>query len=341
MPDEPHLLWIAFIILIIIGMFFSASETAYTTANKIRLKVKAENGSRSAKLALWIIKHIDGTIITVLIWANLVQIILSSIATMFFVNLIGSGGGVVATLVITLVIFLIVDTIPKSITNTNPERVAMINSYLVAFFLVILYPLTILFRLFIKLLKKIFKFTEDTTLTEEDFSNVIEESEEKGVLDETVSDIILSTLVFEDRIVSEVTTKKEDIFALDIKDLTNDKLNDCILTTPFSRIPIYRNTKDNIIGVIVVREYIKAYLDDNNVKISKIMHRPYYVSKDIKFDDIIEGFQKHKTHIAFVYDENNSLIGMVTMEDVLQQLVGKIEEPINKMSKVKRKRANE
>ena len=337
MPDEPPILWIVFILIILLGAFFSSSETAYTNANKIRLKVKSENGSKSAKLALWIIDHIDSSIITVLIFASLIQVALSTVATLFFVNLLGqTNGSLVATIVTTLIIFILVDTIPKTITRSFPERIAMINSYVVAFFMVLLYPITYIFRLFIKLLKKIFKFKEDTVLTEEDLSNVIEESEEKGVLDETTSDIILSSLVFDDRIVKEVVTPKDKIVALDIEGLTNKKLNDFILETPYSRIPLYKKDKNKIVGVIVVREYIKAYMDNHNVKITKVMNKPYYVHQDIKFDDIIEGFKKHNTHIAFVYDSNNALIGMVTMEDVLEELVGHVDEPTQKI-KLKKK----
>lgn len=333
MPDTP-ITWVLIVLLIILGIFLASCETSFTTANRIRLKVMAENGNRSAKLAMWVINRIDSTIATLLIYNSFVTVALSSLTTIIFVNAIGAQTGLlVATLVVTLVIYIFVDSIPKAITHLFPERFAMINSYIIVVFIILVYPISYLYRLFIKLIQKIFKIKEDTIITEEDFSNVIEQSEQKGVIDETVSEIILSTLVFEDRVVSEVVTPKDKIVAVDIVGLTHQKLNDFILDCNYSRIPIYKNDKNNIVGVIVVREYIKHYMNNKNVRIKNIMSKPYFVKKDIAFDDIIDGYRKHNTHIAFVLDESDQLLGMVTMEDVLQELVGRVDEPFSKFKK--------
>lgn len=335
MPDEPILRIILIIILILLGAFFGSSETAFTTADRIRLKVKAENNNRSAKLALWVTKNLDNTIVTILVLNALLQTLMSTLATLFFVDLLKSSdlGSLVSTLVVAAVIFILCDSIPKTIAHAIPETIAMMNSYFAAFLIVLLYPFTVIFYGLNLLMKKIFKFKEDTQFTEEDFSNVIEAIEEKGELDTNESEIILSSLEFSETIVRDVLTPRQNIVALDISKITTKTLNEFLLKTKFSRIPVYKDHIDNIIGVIVVREYIKAYVKNKNLNIKRILNKPYFVTHKNKLGEIIEGFRKNNTHIAFVRDEKNLLVGMVTMEDVLEELVGQIAEPLSRIKK--------
>ena len=335
MPDEPISRIILIIILILLGAFFGSSETAFTTADRIRLKVKAENNNRSAKLALWVTKNLDNTIVTILVLNALLQTLMSTLATLFFVDLLNSSdmGSLVSTLVVAAVIFILCDSIPKTIAHAIPERIAMINSYFASVLIVLLYPFTVIFYGLNLLLKKIFKFKEDTQITEEDFSNVIESIEEKGDLDTDASEIILSSLEFSDTIVRDVLTPRHNIVALDLDKLTTKSLNDFLLKSKYSRIPVYKDTIDNIVGVIVVREYIKAYVKNQKLSIKRILNKPYFVTPRSNLGEIIDGFRKNNTHIAFVRDEKNVLIGMVTMEDVLEELVGQIAEPLSRLKK--------
>jgi len=334
MPDEPITRIILVIILILLGAFFGSSETAFTNADRIRLKVKADNNNRSAKLALWITRNIDNTIVTLLVLNALLQTIMSTLATIYFVSLLGESGSFVATIAVAAVIFILCDSIPKTIAHAIPETMAMINAYFASVLVVLLYPITIIFYGFYLLLKKVFRFKEDTQITEQDFSNVIESAEEKGQIDADASDIILSSLEFGDTIVRDVLTQRQNIIALDINQLTTKKLNEFLLKSAYSRIPIYKGTIDNIIGVIVVREYIKAYVKNQKLNIKRVLNKPYFVSSKANLDEIIEGFRVNTTHVAFVRDNKNTLLGMVTMEDVLEELVGQIAEPISRLKKV-------
>ena len=335
MPDEPITRIIFVIILILLGAFFGSSETAFTTADRIRLKVKAENNNKSAKLALWVTKYTDNTIVTILVLNALLQTIMASLATILFVETLGLGhsGSFISALVVAAVIFILCDSIPKTIAHAFPENIAMINSYLASVLIVLLFPFTIIFYGLNLLLKKIFKFKEDTLITEQDFSNVIESIEEKGELDSEASEIILSSLEFGDTVVRDVLTPRHNIVALDISKLTNKKLNEFLLKTQYSRIPVYKDKIDNIVGVIVVREYIKAYVKNQNLNIKRILNKPYYASHKANLGQIIDGFRSNNTHIAFVRDDKNILIGMVTMEDVLEELVGQIAEPLSRLKK--------
>lgn len=334
MPDDPILLIIGVILFIMLGAFFGSSETAFTTADRFRLRVRADNGSKSAKLALFVTKHIDNTIVTMLICNSILQTAMSVLATLFFVRLFPANQEAVATLISTIfvavIIFVLCDSIPKFIAHAYPEKVAMFNSYFASVLVIILFPLSFIFNGLNSLFKLIFKFKEDTELTEEDFSNVIESIEEQGGIDEQASDIIFSSLDFTDTSVKEIITPKLNIVALDIDKLTTKKLNEFILNTKYSRIPIYKGSIDNIIGVIVVREYIKAFVNNKKLNLKKVLGKVYFVSNKTTLIEILDGFKKNNTHIVFVRDDSKKLIGMATMEDVLEELVGKIAEPLDR-----------
>ena len=193
--------------------------------------------------------------------------------------------------------------------------------------MLILFPITFVFEKFTKLIEKIFKVKDENQFDEEDFENVVENASDEGILEEEQSDIIQSALDFADTNVKEVLTPKNKIFALDINTLTKEKLHNIILTTNYSRIPVYSGDFDNIIGVLHIKTYLSAYLNNPNVSIRRKLQKPYFVSSNIMIDDLFNGFKKHHTHIAIVRDKNKKVIGMVTMDDVLEELVSDISEP--------------
>ncbi|HMM01039.1 MAG TPA: hemolysin family protein [Bacilli bacterium] len=328
MPSDDPLRWLIIICLILIGAFFGASETAYTSCNRIKLKVKADNGNHAARLAVKITDRIDQTLVTVLILNNLLQVAMSTLATILFVGYLKDEGlgSLVSTIVISLIIFLICDSIPKNIARAIPDKVAMINSYLIMGLVFLLWPISIIFYGLNKLLSHIFRMKEEDKVTEEDLSNAVESIEEEGKLDADESEIIHSAIDFDSTFVNEVLTPRERIYGIDITQLTHEKLHEIILHSSYSRIPVYINNIDNIIGVLFVRSYLKKYLENPNISIQETLTPPYFVSPKVKLDDILEGFKKHSTHMAFVRDVSKHLIGMVTMEDVLEELVGETDE---------------
>lgn len=327
MPDSPIWGWIIIGILLIFGAFFGASETAYTTASRIKLKVKAENGSKTAALALKIVERVDHALITVLILNNLLQVAMSSLATVIFIKLgYVDQASFLSTLVITFAIFVLADSIPKSIAQANPELIAMLNSYLIVFLMIIIFPISIIFFGLNRLLSKVFRLKEEQeTMTEEDLANIIEASEESGKLENQEIELIQSAIDLDTLFVKDILTPRKKIFAVDITNLTHEKLQATIIESTYNRIPVYRNDLDHIVGVIVVRAYLKKYLLDPQVSIKKTLTKPYFVTPNILLDDLLEGFKKNSTHIAFVVDKNHTLLGMVTMEDVLEELVGQTD----------------
>lgn len=328
MPDP--LSWSIIVLLVIFSAFFSGTETAFACVNQFRLKVNADNGNKVAKLVVKIYEKFDEALITSLIGYNIVSIGISIISTILFVNIFkgvfdDTIASLIATIVMTLIVFIFGDTIPKLIARNRPNQVVMFSGYVFYFFMILFYPLVKFFNSITWLMKKVFKVHEKPTMTEEDFTNVVESIEEEGILEDNESDIIQASLDFSDTTVKEVLTPSNKMFSINISGLTHESLNDIILKTTYSRIPVYKDSKDNIIGVIHIKSYLRDYLKNKNINIEKSLQKPYFVTPSIVLEDMMEGFKKHHTHIAIVKNDNK-LIGMITMEDVLEELVGSIGE---------------
>ena len=232
-----------------------------------------------------------------------------------------------ASITIALLIYILGDALPKTIARSIPDTLSKILVYPTFALMMVLFPVTLLFEQITKGIEKAFKVKEETTFDEEDFENVVEKVSDEGILEEEQSDIIQSALDFADTNVKEVLTPRNKIFALNIRELDKEKLHEIIIKTNYSRIPIYDGSIDNIIGVLVIKAYLSAYLRNPNVSIRSKLQKPYFVSSNIMIDDLFNGFKKHHTHIAIVRDKKQQVVGMVTMDDVLEELVDGIREP--------------
>lgn len=327
MPDEPISI-VILIVLLFLSAIMSATETAFNTANRFKIKVKAEDGLLKARAATWILKNSENSLVTLVILNNLVNLLITIVLTIILVARFGEGTGTVLTTVIAVpIVFLFGESLPKAIARRFADEWTMHASIIFVPFIVIVYPLSFLFKILIVGFKKIFKFKEDNIFSASDFEDVIESIEEKGIISEDSSDIILSSLEFSETIVKDVITPKGSIVAYDLKNYSRAKFHDFLVKTNFSRIPLYEGKIDNIVGVVVVREYIRQFVENPKTDIRKVMSEPYFVNSKISLTKMIEGFKKKGTHMAFVRDEKRNLFGMVTMEDVLEELVGQIAEP--------------
>ena len=322
----PYILLIGILLL---GAFFSGAETAYSSVNRYRLDVDKDNGSKSAKLALNILDNFDNLIIIVLIGTNLTHILMSVIATVLATSLLGAYGSIVSTAIITLIVFFFGEMIPKSVAKYNANWYCKVSSYFLKFLTIILWPIAKVFELLVMLVRKIFKQDDENdeeAFTEDDFQDVIEQIEEEGAISEDESDIIQNAVDFGDIKVKEILTKKDNIIALDISNCNPKFLNEFLLETEYSRIPIYDGSIDNIIGILHVRTYLREYFKNNNLNVRNVLKKPYTVSSQETLDDIFEGFKRNKTHIAIIKSTRGKTLGMVTMKDVLEELVGEIDE---------------
>ena len=328
--DVP-LSWVIIAICVLAHFFFSAGETALACANRFKMQVEADEGKRSAKLVLKVQEKYDRALITVLIGSNIVSIAASVICTALFTRVLSNFTtdliALLASITISLLIYIFGDALPKTIARSIPDTISKVFVYPVFGLMMIVYPITLLFELLTKGIEKAFKVKEEVEFDEEDFENVVEKVSDEGILEEEQSDIIQSALEFADTNVKEVLTPKNKIFALNIRELDKEKLHEIIINTNYSRIPIYDGNIDNIIGVLHIKTYLSAYLRNPNVSIKSKLQKPYFVSSNIMIDDLFNGFKKHHTHIAIVRDKNKSVVGMVTMDDVLEELVSDISEP--------------
>ena len=332
MPD-PAILWIVIVLLIILHFFFSAAETSFACCNRFKMKVIADEGNKTAKVLLKIIDKYDRALTVILIGNNIVAIAISSISTVLFLGYLGGTGlteyaiSVVSSIIMTFIVYVFGDTFPKTVARSIPDTLSLLLTYPIYILMVILLPITLVFEGFVKLMKLIFRLKDEEDFTEKDLENIIEKASEEEMIDEEQAEIVQSTIDFLDTSVKEVLTPRNKIFALNIRELDHKKIQDIIINTNYSRIPVYDKVFDNVIGVLHVKIFIEEYEKDPHLSIRSILQRPYFVSNKIMIDDLFTGFKKHRTHLALVKNNTDNVIGMVTMEDVLEEIVSDISEP--------------
>ena len=335
---DPLISWIIIIILLLLVCFFSGSETALACCNRYKISAEAENGKRYAKTLLKILDNYNRALTTVLIGNNVVAIAMSVVGATLFIYYLQATtideyvASLISSIVITFVVFVIGDTLPKTIARNIPNTISRFITYPIYLLMLLLFPITWLFDKGILLVEKLFKVKDEEELTEQDFSETVEKASIEEMIDEEQAEIVQSTLDYLDTNVKQVLTPRNKMFAIDIKNLNHEKLQEILLNTNFSRIPIYDKVFDNMIGVLVVRIYLEEYALDPHVSIRSILQKPYYVNSNIMIDDLFTGFKKHHTHLAFVRNNSMKITGMVTMEDILEEIVSDISEPQRRKS---------
>lgn len=329
---DPQIAWEIVCVALFLAMsaFYSATETAFGCLHKFRFKVEADEGSKTAKLIVFLYEHYDTTLVSVLIGNDLFQVGLSSISTLLFLNIFQSViddslVSLIASIVMAVLVFLFGDTIPKVIAKRIPDQTARFAAWPMAFFVILFYPVSLFFRFFMWLFKKIFKTKAPPELSEEDFNNVVEKIAKEGALEKNESGIIQASFDFADTSVKDVLTPAKSMAMIDLKGLKQDDLLDYLAATKYSRLPVYYGSRDKVVGVLVVKNYLNAYFKDPKVQLLPLISKPFIVSPKVMIDDLIEGFRDHKSQIAIVMADGH-LVGMVTTEDVLEELVGSIDE---------------
>ena len=324
MLDDP-LQWISLLLILILGGYFSLTETAFAAANLIRLKVLAEE-SKLAQLTVRFIERFDQSVILTVIGSNVVSIALSTLSTIFFIDLYGdpSFGSFIATIVSTFLFYIFCDTIPKSLARSFPDYIAIFSSSILQFFAIIFFPLAFLLSFISRLFKQAFKAPIEPLMTEDEFSTIVEKQVLEGTLEEEESELIQSALEFSDTAVKDVFTPIDNMFAISESQFFAQDLPNRLLQSPYSRLPIYRQDIHHIVGVFSVRNFFKQYKKNPNFDRRHIIKKPYFISSKINLDDLFEGFKKFHTHLGIVTDLHNQVIGMITMEDILEEVVGQM-----------------
>jgi len=324
MPDGSVPLLIAIIALVIMSGFFSSTETAFSCANRIKLRSLAANGNKRAQKVLDLAEsNYDKFISTVLIGNNIVNISASTIATIFFAMLITSGSSeVVSTAVMTVAVLIFGEITPKFIAKTYPEKLAMAFYPLIKLFYYIFYPLNIIFGGWKWILSKVFRFKNTDIVTEDEIMTIVEEAEEDGTLKAEETELIRSVIEFDDLEVGDILVPRVNIVAVDITDSMDD-IRKVFDNEGYSRIPVYKDSIDTVIGTIHQKDFYSAYLKGKK-GIDGIMQNALYTTEHVKISDLLKLLQKKKVHLAIVLDEYGGTLGLVTMEDIIEELVGEI-----------------
>ncbi len=316
-----------YIIIMVICLFgsayFSATETAFSCANKTRLRALAEKGNKKAELAVDLADKYDRLISTVLIGNNIVNILLASIGTLVFVEELKlPSGAAISTAVITIAVLIFGEITPKSIANDFPEKFAMFSAPLIRLLIWLFLPLNLVFSGWKKLVGMLFKVEEDDNMAQEELLMMVDEAEQDGDIDTDEGDLLRNAIEFSDLKAEDILTHRVDLEALPV-DAAKKEIAQTFTRTRFSRIPIYEDNIDNIIGVIHQKDfYVGSGVTTQSIK--DIISPVLFIHQSENIDDLLKKLQREKSHIAVVVDEYGGTLGIVTMEDILEQLVGDI-----------------
>lgn len=329
---------IVIFICILLSAFFSSVETAFSFVNVIRLQSYAEDGNKKAKTALYISNNFDKALTTILICNNIVNLGCSALATVFCFRLFGEIGPAVATGATTLLVLTFGEIIPKCLAKEHCEVYSLHTAGILRFLMIVLTPVVFLF---IKLKELAIKVAgnknEQPSVTEDELKQIVENIEGEGVLEEDESEMVQSVLDFDDKTVLEVLTPRVDMTAIDIME-SPEKLKHIIIESRYSRIPVYKDTIDHIIGILHTRDYLEDLANGVEPNIGKLIQTPYFVFNNQKLSKILSDFKRKRLHIAVVTDEYGGTLGIVTMEDLLEEIVGDIwdedEEIENDFTKI-------
>ncbi|MBO4323533.1 MAG: HlyC/CorC family transporter [Clostridia bacterium] len=323
-PDSITIYVSVIVILIAFSAFFSATETAYSSLNRARLKIRADSGKKTALLAYNLTENYDKLLFTILIANNLVNILLATLSTLLFAALIKteSLATTVSTAVSTVAVLIFGEITPKTLAKEFPESFACTAAYPIYFFMIILYPLNLFFSGWKFLLKKIFRFKKEDVITEEELLNYVEEASEDGTLDQNETELISSAIEFNDSEVGDILVPRVQMVAI-AENTPMNEIKKLFFDNGFSRLPVYKGSIDSIIGMIHEKDFFIA-LEKGAKNIKGIITSIAYATEHMKIPVLLRSMQRQQVHMAAVVDEYGGTLGLVTLEDILEELVGEI-----------------
>lgn len=309
-------------VLVMFSAYFSATETAFSSMNRTKLKAMAEKGSTKAKRALDLSEKYDTLLSTILIGNNIVNITAASVATVFFVRLIGDAGVTLSTVVLTIVVLIFGEISPKSIAKDCPEKFAMFSAPFIGALIWVLTPLTFLFSMWKKLLSRLLRMERESGMSQEELLMLVEEVQQDGSIDENEGELLTNVIEFSNISAEDILTHRGDLEAVPVE-AEKSEIAEAFQTSKFSRILVYKESIDNIIGVIHLKDFYTG-MGVTEKSVEEILSPVIFVLQNEKIDNMLEKLQKSKSHLAVVLDEYGGTYGIVTMEDILEELVGEI-----------------
>ena len=336
MGDIPPLIFVLLVFLIAMSAFFSGTETAFATVNRIRMKNIAAAGNKKANKVIRIADEYDRALSALLIGNNIVNIASASIGTVIFTTWFGPSGAGISTLVMTIVVLIFGEILPKTYAKQNAESLALKVVNILDFFIKLFSPLIFLF---LKLTNLVTRNGESTpSVTEQELKFIIEESENEGVLEQQESELVQSALDFDEITVEEILTPRVDVVAVEEQE-DPERVKSLFFEEGYSRLPVYSGSIDHVVGVVHNKDFFRAYVQNQQVSLNEIMQNTVYVPPKKLISELMKELQRLKSHMAIVTDQYGGTIGIITLEDIIEELVGEIwdesdeeETPVVKLS---------
>ena len=321
--------YVILVIMIILSAFFSASDTAFSSVNLIRLRQYVDDGRPGAKKALNVAERFDEVLLAILIGNNIVNLASASLATIVATEVLnlGASGAPIATAVMTVLIIIFGEILPKSYAKENSESLALSIGTIYYYMIKVMKPLIFIFMVLKDFVAKLYSKKEDEpSVTEDELNVIIDTMEEEGVLQQDEVEMLQSVLDLSETFVKDIMTPRVDVVAVDVHDSTENVKN-VFFEEKYSRIPVYDESRDNIVGILYERDLFSAIIENgstDDLLIADVMRDPMYVSYTMRVSDLLTRLQLEKQHLAIVADEYGGTAGLVTMEDVLEEVVGEI-----------------
>ena len=316
---------ILYVFFLLCSAYFACCETAYTAVSKVRLRTMADKGNKRAKKALWICDRFDKTLTTILIGNNIFHASCASLSALIVMREFDEEYVLYGTLLTTLVVYLFAEMLPKSLAKSRSEEIALVFSSSMSLLVRLLTPVSALFSGISRILSRFFATGEEKTVTEEELISIIETIEDEGVLEPEKQALVNSAMEFRDKLAEDIMIPIEKVVRVSSA-TPLPELAEMVRELPWSRLPVYERNEENIVGILPVNAFLSSYVTGKPILLRKILLKPYVFDKKTEISVLLQRMRLNKLHMVFVIDENRKKVGIITMEDLLEELVGDIQD---------------
>ena len=316
---------ILYVLFLLLSSYFAAAETAYTAASKVRMRTLADKGNKRAKRVLWISDRFDKTLTTILIGNNIFHAACASLSALLVMQQFSQEFVVYGTLLTTVIVYLFAEMIPKSLAKSRAEEIALFFSGSMVLLIKLLTPISAVFSLISALLSRLLAGKESKTVTEEELLSIIETIEDEGVLEPEKQALVNSAIEFRDKLARDIMVPIDQVVCVSAA-TPNDELAALLQGEIYSRIPVYEKNRENIVGILPVNLFLSQYVTGKKVHLRKILLKPYIFDCNTEIPVLLQRMRLNKLHMVFLVDENRKKVGILTMEDLLEELVGDIQD---------------
>ena len=314
-----------YVLFLLLSSYFAATETAYAAVSKVRMRTLADKGNKKAKRVLWITDRFDKTLTTILIGNNIFHAACASLSALLVMQQFSQDVVIYGTLLTTFIVYLFAEMLPKSLAKARAEELALFFSGSMKVLVMVLTPVSAVFSVISKLLSKLLASRETKTVTEEELLSLIETIEDEGVLEPEKQALVNSAIEFRDKLAEDIMVPIDQVVCVNAA-TPIEELAKLLQTEIYSRIPVYEKNKNNIVGILPVNLFLRQYVTGQRMPLRKILLKPYIFDSKIEISVLLQRMRLNKLHMVFLVDKNRKKIGIITMEDLLEELVGEIQD---------------